>query len=274
MSATKVDWDHFWARRLQEPEIFSEDPQTWSDLVWQVGLEDWQRLFEKLSPGKLMLECGCGSARLSRYMAQHRGFQCVMLDYSEEALALSRQQFATLALPGEFIRGDIRRLPFADGQFDVVYSGGVLEFFADIQAPIKEMLRVLKPGGLFAANIVPNKFSCQTLADIQCTVAHAVGSLWRERGRSRFKLQCHLPPGVSRASLGAYVLFCETAGLVSISGRCITPFPALALGQWGGRMYVRLLKRLLPRWRRFNESPSRWHEIWGMAYRIYGTKPE
>jgi|GEM_PF-3361543 2-polyprenyl-3-methyl-5-hydroxy-6-metoxy-1,4-benzoquinol methylase len=244
MSTSRHDWEHFWEERLPEQAIFNEDPQTWNDLVWKVCLEDWYLLFQKFSPRMQLLECGCGSAKVSRYMAK-RGYQCTMLDYSEEAIYLARTNFEALALTGEFVQGDVNHLPFPDGRFDVVHSGGMLEFFADIQTPIREMVRVLTPGGFFTANIVPNKFSCQTLADMERTLAHSVKCLCRG-GLDAFTVLHHLPPGVSRAALSDYVRFCEAAGLTSVTGRCITPFPALALGHWGERMYARLLQRMLP----------------------------
>jgi ubiquinone/menaquinone biosynthesis C-methylase UbiE len=271
MNTTQQDWERFWKGRIHEQAIFNEDLETWSDVAWKVGLEDWHRLFEKLSPGKDLLECGCGSGKVSRYMAR-RGFRCTLLDYSEEALRLARANFEALALTAEFVRGDVKRMLFPDGRFDVVYSGGMLEFFADIQEPIDEMVRVLKPGGLFSANMVPNKFSCQTLADMERTLAHTVKSLVCGKVRDAFVAVKHLPQGVSRASLRDYVRCCEAAGLASVTARCVTPFPALALGKQGDRLYARFLRRMLPWWRRFNESPSPWHESWGIAYRIYGVK--
>jgi len=272
MNTTRQDWDCFWADHSPEQSRFNDDPDTWSGLVWKVGLEDWHRIFEALAPGKRMLECGCGSAKVSRYMAQ-RGYACTMLDYSEAAINLAKTNFKALSLPGQFIIGDISRLPFTDNHFDVIYSGGVLEFFADIQAPIREMVRVLKPGGLFAANIVPNKFSCQTLADVERTLAHSLKCVCRGRVRDAFTVLHHLPAGVSKASLRDYIRFCKTVGLTAVTGRCITPFPALSLGKRGNRLYAKLLQRLLPVWRRFNESGGCWHEFWGMAYMIYGIKP-
>lgn len=57
-------------------------------------------------------------------------------------------------------------MPFEDKTFDLVLSFGVLEHFKDIDKPIKEMVRVLKPGGVFFADIVPEKFSIHKLADM------------------------------------------------------------------------------------------------------------
>ena len=105
---------------------------------------------------KRLLECGCGTATLARYMAQ-RGYECTMLDYSKKAIEIARTGFAARGLNGRFCVGDLNELGFETDSFDIVYSGGVLEFFADIRKPILEMVRVLKPGGVFAASMVPRK---------------------------------------------------------------------------------------------------------------------
>lgn len=268
---TGPNWDHFWAGRTSDSVAVKENPETWYELVWKNNLESWHQIFERLAPGKRMLEYGCGSAKVSQYMAL-RGYRCTMLDYSKQALDLAKAGFDALSLEGRYIIGDIQQLGVSSDRFDVVYSGGVLEFFADIQTPIRETVRVLKPGGLFATNIVPNKFSCQTLADIERTGTHVLKSIGRRDFREAFRVVSHLPPGVSKASLQEYIQFCETAGLESVTGRCASPFPVLALGRRGDKLYTQVMKSLLAPWRRFDQSRSRWTEIWGMTYTIYGVK--
>lgn len=266
-------WDNFWSERSPSSGVKNGKAESWTGLVWQVGLEELNELIPRLAAGKKMLECGCGQATVSRYMAI-RGYDCTMLDYSNQALTLAKESFTKDSLKGEFVLGDMNSLPFADNEFDLVYTGGVLEFFANIKEPIREIVRVLKPGGLFVVNVVPNKFSCQTLADIERTLVHALKNLLLLRWREVFVRLNHLPPGVSRATLKVYISALESAGLNKVAGYGVTPFPALSLGRMGERAYVRLMKCLLPQWRRFNRSHSFWSEIWGMAYTVYGTKPE
>jgi ubiquinone/menaquinone biosynthesis C-methylase UbiE len=268
----KAKWDHFWTGQEFDGVVVKEDPGNWVDLVWKVALEFWYDRFGQLAPGKRMLECGCGSAKVSQYMAL-QGYQCTMLDYSEQAIELAKANFHVLSLPGSFVLADLNELGLASNQFDVVYSGGVLHHFKDMAQPIKEMVRVLKPGGLFATNVIPNKFSGQTIADLERTLAHSTRNLVRGRFRDAFKVVSHVPSFyVSPATLKDYVGICEAAGLTSVTGSCTSPFPQLSLPVWGERLYASVMKRLLPQWRRFNQSQSRWTEIWGITYTIYGVK--
>lgn len=273
MSNDQKWWNEFWARESVRTAALRGTPETWYDLVWQVAFEYWYELFEKLAPGKRVLECGCGSARVSQYMVQ-RGYQCTLLESSEQALSIAKRNFDSLSLDGQFVLGDINDLCFRDGQFDVVYSGGVLEFLDDLERPVKEMVRVLKPAGVFAANVVPPKFSIQTIADIERTAAYSVRSLANGRFRDVFRRVRQIPCDyqVKPWSLEDYVRACEEAGLTSATGLVTTPFPALAMPRAAHKLYARAMRALLPQWQRFNESRSRWSELWGIGYTIYGVK--
>ena len=266
-------WDEFWTRETSNSRAAGGTDETWYDLVWKVGLEFWHDLFEELAPGRKMLECGCGSARISRYMAHH-GYQCTLIDYSEKALYIGKNGFDSLCLDGRFVIGDINHLCFPDGYFDIVFSGGVLEFFDDIQKPVDEMVRVLKPGGVFAANMVPRKFSIQTIADFERTLAYSFRNLVRGRFGDVFKRVQYVPPNynVNSMSLQDYIDSCTQAQLEPVVGLVTSPFPELALPQMGKRLYARIMKRLLPQWRKFNLSKSHWTEIWGATYTVYGIK--
>lgn len=266
-------WDEFWANRASPRPSVRNTHETWDDLVWKANYEYWEDVFETHAPGRSMLECGCGSGKISRHFAQ-KGYRCTLLDYSRQGIAVAKNHFRELSLKGTFVIGDIRRLCFPDGKFDMVFSGGVLEFFPDAEHAIREMVRVLKPGGVFAANMVPDKFSIQTIADLERTVACSAKNLFRGRFREVFKMVRHIPPSynVQRVPLGEYVRFCENAGLTSVHGAVTSPFPELSLPGFGKEYYSRMMKRLVPQWKRFNQSNSRWTEIWGIVFSIYGIK--
>ena len=81
------------------------------------------------------------------------------LDSSDEALRVARQTSRLLETPITCVSAEGERLPFADDSFDLVLSGGLLEHFPDPRAVMSEMVRVLRPGGVFYADVVPRKFS-------------------------------------------------------------------------------------------------------------------
>jgi ubiquinone/menaquinone biosynthesis C-methylase UbiE len=112
-----------------------------------------QLLKNRFTPGMTVLDAGCGSGRNLAYLMQS-GYQVFGVDRSGEAIEQARQQAAALApeLPeANFQECAIERMPFPDGEFDVVISSAVLHFATDEQhldQMLQELWRVLKPGGL------------------------------------------------------------------------------------------------------------------------------
>ncbi|HYN86212.1 MAG TPA: class I SAM-dependent methyltransferase [Pyrinomonadaceae bacterium] len=96
--------------------------------------------------GLRVLEIGCGlgtdGAQFARAGAAYTG-----VDLTEAAVALARRRFELEGLAGEFRVADAERLEFADATFDLVYSHGVLHHTPDTARAVREVHRVLKPGG-------------------------------------------------------------------------------------------------------------------------------
>jgi ubiquinone/menaquinone biosynthesis C-methylase UbiE len=96
--------------------------------------------------GKRVLEigCGCGSEaeRFARAGASYTG-----VDLTNAAVSITQRRFELGGLQGRFAQGDAENLPFADGSFDLVYSHGVLHHTPDTPRAIREVHRVLAPGG-------------------------------------------------------------------------------------------------------------------------------
>jgi len=93
-----------------------------------------------------VLEIGCGlgtdGAQFAKAGAEYTG-----IDLTEAAVDLARRRFELFNLPGAFRVADAERLDLPDNSFDVVYSHGVLHHTPDTAAAIKEIHRVLRPGG-------------------------------------------------------------------------------------------------------------------------------
>jgi SAM-dependent methyltransferase len=113
-----------------------------------------------LRAGDRVLDVGAGFGR-HVYECARRGAHVVALDYAADEVVQTRDTLAAMVETGEItadrligvLRGDGRRLPFPDDTFDVVITSEVLEHIQDDVTAIAEMVRVLKPGGRFAATV-------------------------------------------------------------------------------------------------------------------------
>lgn len=93
-----------------------------------------------------VLEIGCGLGTDGAQFAQ-AGARYTGIDLTEAAVDLARQRFELFNLPGDFRVADAEQLDFADNSFDLVYSHGVLHHTPDTAAAVREIHRVLRPGG-------------------------------------------------------------------------------------------------------------------------------
>ena len=120
------------------PAIFYQWPEK---LIAAAGIE----------AGHDVLDVGCGTGVLTRELSRVVGEQGAVhgLDFSESMLGVARKE-----CPGvEFRQGDATVLPYPNESFDRVTSSFMLMFVPEPAQAIREMLRVLRPGGRLAVSV-------------------------------------------------------------------------------------------------------------------------
>ncbi len=172
-------------------------------LGWFDRQIDWQ--------GKTVLDLGCAGGFMAEAMAK-RGAEVTGIDPASAAIDAAR---AHARQEGHDIRYDTgvgEDLPYQDGVFDAVVCVDVLEHVADLDQVLREVARVLKPGGLFLYDTI-NRNPVARLATI--TVAEDILRL--------------LPRGTHDPAM-----FIKPAELTSAMTRAgLTPGPVTGLGPRG-----------------------------------------
>ncbi len=93
-----------------------------------------------------VLEIGGGlGTDLSQFA--RNGAMVTDVDLSAGHLGHAKENFELRGLTGQFVHHDAEDLPFPDNSFDVVYSNGVIHHTPNTQQVVREIRRVLKPGG-------------------------------------------------------------------------------------------------------------------------------
>jgi arsenite methyltransferase len=102
----------------------------------------------RLQPGERVVDLGVGPGYLAASIAElvDPGGRVSGIDISENMVAMTRRRCGGFAHV-EVEVGDVTRLPYADGSFDVGVSTQVLEYVADVDGALRELRRVLRPGG-------------------------------------------------------------------------------------------------------------------------------
>lgn len=114
----------------------------------------------EIKNGQKILDLGSGTGNLSIKMEEF-GAKVTSLDYSKEGLSIHKNKGGT-----NLINHDLtQKLPFEDNYFDKIVSNNVLytikeEFRQDV---IKEVLRILKPNGMFVLSNIKSDFKPRTI---------------------------------------------------------------------------------------------------------------
>jgi demethylmenaquinone methyltransferase/2-methoxy-6-polyprenyl-1,4-benzoquinol methylase len=115
----------------------------------------WRRktaraLESSLIEGARVLDVACGTGDLSLVLAEAGAARVIGLDFCRPMLEIARRKAVADSRSIPFVEGDALRLPFADATFDAVTIAFGLRNLASVADGLRELRRVLKPGGRLA----------------------------------------------------------------------------------------------------------------------------
>lgn len=187
------------ARKRHALELFSGLPDQYDRMgaVLSFGQDPRWRgaLVDAIDPrpGQRILDVAAGTGLVTLALARRADCYVVGLDQSEAMLAVARarlQRSPELADRVSFISGEAERLPFDDGEFDALSFTYLLRYVDDRLATMRELARVVKPGGLIAMVEfgVPGAFALRGLWRLHTRIAlplvgRLVSPAWYEVGR-------------------------------------------------------------------------------------------
>jgi SAM-dependent methyltransferase len=137
--AAQLAQDHW-----NETPLFLTEEERYSIYPWLYDVAEFRK-----HAGERVLEIGCGSGSDLLQFAKH-GAIATGVDLTERHVNLARERVGSLA---EIHRADMRHLPFKEGDFDYVYSHGVLMCSDEPEKVVREIYRVLRPGGRFNIHV-------------------------------------------------------------------------------------------------------------------------
>ncbi|MEM7226753.1 MAG: class I SAM-dependent methyltransferase [Pseudomonadota bacterium] len=135
-----------------------------------------------LRAGMTVLDCGCGPGTITVGLARAAAPGAVTgIDLAASQVELARENAAKHDFDNiAFERGDVYQLPYPDDTFDAVFSHAMLEHLNDPLAVLREMRRVLKPGGVVGIRCIDLGGTLIAPADAALERAHDIWGKYRE----------------------------------------------------------------------------------------------
>ena len=191
-------------------------------------------------PGERVLDVATGTGMVARDLVRRYGVEVVGLDQSPQMLAAARARLARspeLAARVTLLEGQAERLPFADGEFDHLTFTYLLRYVDDPAATLRELARVVKPGGRIATlefgepAVEPwhALWSAYTRIGLPL-LGRAVSREWAQVGRF---LARSIPTFYARHPLDSLVAHWESAGIGAVEVRVMSFGAGVVM--WGTR---------------------------------------
>jgi demethylmenaquinone methyltransferase/2-methoxy-6-polyprenyl-1,4-benzoquinol methylase len=209
---------------------FGQDPRWRATLVGVVGAR----------PGQRILDVATGTGLVAQALVRRYDVAVVGLDQSPQMLAAAAARLARapeLARRITLVEGEAERLPFADGEFEHLTFTYLLRYVDDPAATLRELARVVAPGGRIASLEfgVPDRepsralWRCYTRVGLP-VLGRAISPQWEQVGRF---LAASIPSFYARHPLAALPGLWRAAGIGDVQVRRMSFGAGVVM--WGTR---------------------------------------
>jgi 2-polyprenyl-3-methyl-5-hydroxy-6-metoxy-1,4-benzoquinol methylase len=145
LERSRADWDaraERWHARA-EVNALAADRSAELDRIWDVL---------RLRRDARLLDAGCGSGQWAIAFAE-RGARVTGIDLSPKMIRLAREHASVRGLDIEWRTGDVTQLADPLAVFDAIHARVLFQFVPDVPGALRELRRVLKPGGRLLASV-------------------------------------------------------------------------------------------------------------------------
>lgn len=209
---------------------FGQDPRWRATIVEQIAAQ----------PGQRVLDVATGTGLVAEALVRRWGCAVVGVDQSPQMLGAARSRLRhdlTLAGHVTLMEAEAERLPFQDGEFDHLTFTYLLRYVEDPQATMRELARVVRPGGRIASLEfgVPGTQPWRALWDLYTHVGlpglgRLVSREWSQTGSF---LARSIPDFYARHTVSDVAEMWRKAGIDAVSARAMSLGGGLVM--WGSR---------------------------------------
>ncbi|MCP2604978.1 class I SAM-dependent methyltransferase [Candidatus Aminicenantes bacterium AH-873-B07] len=131
-------WEYVWSKELKGGILIR-----FAELTRKMLNKRLVKFFLRFRPKGNILEAGSGSG-MGLVIFGKKGFEIVGIDYSNNSIELAKKNFKKNNIKGILVKANIKKIPFLDNTFSLVFNQGVIEHFSISEATniLREMKRV------------------------------------------------------------------------------------------------------------------------------------
>lgn len=149
--------------RFDQPEVLNQ-VRSW--LIERYGYIREENWWKEYGEQPIILDAGCGAAISAVELFGEKLHSSAYLGADiSSAVDIARLRFREKGFPGAFIQCDLNKLPFPKNSIDIIFSEGVLHHTDSTEQSLKQIVKLLRPGGRILFYVYKKKAPMREFAD-------------------------------------------------------------------------------------------------------------